>query len=387
MKTWMKHNLKGDPVIWGIVFILAIISILVVYSATSSLAYRQMQGDTEYYLIKHSLLVLISLFAMWVAHKIDYRYYAGLSKLALWIAVPLLLLTWKYGLRINEASRWITIPFINQAFQSSDLAQLALIVALANRLAKCQNNIEDFKASVVPMLIWCGVIGGLIALTNLSAAILLFLTCILLMYMGRVPIKYLATLTMVGIFVGGIAMHIGQRGETGWKRVKAFIQEGPSFQTEQAYIAIATGGLYGKGPGKSDQRSFLPHSYSDFIYAIIIEEYGLLGGTIVILLYLALLYRGMLNVSKSNCAFGGLLSAGLSFALVLQAMVNIGVAVGLGPITGLPLPFVSMGGTSLVFTGISLGIILSVSRGDRDEHSSWSHIPNNQPQNVYRTQQ
>ena len=225
MKAWMKHHLKGDPVIWGIVFILAIISILVVYSAVSSLAYRQMQGDTEHYLIKHSLLILMSLFAMWVAHSIDYRYYAGLSKLALWIAVPLLLLTWKYGLRINEASRWITVPFINQVFQSSDLAQLALIVALAHMLAKRQDNIQDFKASVVPMLIWCGVIGGLIALTNLSAAILLFLTCILLMYIGRVPMHYLATLIMVGIFVGGIAMHVGQRGETGWSRLKAFIQE------------------------------------------------------------------------------------------------------------------------------------------------------------------
>lgn len=385
MKTWMKHHLKGDSVIWSIVLILAIISILVVYSATSSLAYRQMQGDTEYYLIKHSLLVVISLLAMWVAHKIDYRYYAGLSKLALWIAVPLLLLTWKYGLRINEASRWITIPLINQTFQSSHVGQLALIVALAHMLAKGQAHIEDWKTSVLPMLIWCGVVGGLIALTNLSGAILLFLTCILLMYIGRVPIKYLLTMTIVGIGLGAIAMHSGQRGETGWSRVKAFIQEDLSFQTEQAYIAIATGGLYGKGPGQSDQRSFLPHSYSDFIYAIILEEYGLLGGAIVILLYLALLYRGMINVSKSHCAFGGLLSAGLSFALVLQAMVHIGVAVGLGPVTGIPLPFISMGGTSLIFTGISLGIMLSVSRGEQDEHSKGRNIPNKKPKNVYRT--
>lgn len=361
------QRFKGDPVIWGISFSLAIISILAVYSATSSLAYRQMQGNTEYYLVKHSLLMLVSLGAMWATHQIDYRYYAGLSKLALWVSVPLLLLTWRYGVTLNEASRWLTIPVINKAFQPSDLAQLALIATLANMLAKRQRNIHEFQETIVPMLVWCGVICGLIALTNLSAALLLFLTCMLLMYIGRVPLQYLLWVGLTGLLAGGIAVSLGQRGGTALSRLKSFTQTELPFQTEQAYIAIATGGVYGKGPGNSQQRNFLPHPYSDFIYAILVEEYGLLGGTAVLLLYLLLLYRGIRNVSPEHRTYGGLLAAGLSFSLVLQAMVNMGVAVGLGPVTGLPLPFVSMGGTSLLFTGIAMGIILSVSRGDIDD--------------------
>jgi len=347
--------------------VLATLSILAVYSAASALAYRKMQGNTEYYLAKHSLLMLSSLGAMWVAHKIDYRYYAGLSKLALWISIPLLLLTWRYGLTVNEASRWLTIPVVDKAFQPSDLAQLALIASLANMLAKWQHDIGNWKEALVPMLTWCVVVCGLIALTNLSSALLLFLTCMLLMYIGRVPIKYLVMLTTMGLMVGSVAMHVGQRGETALSRLKIFAQDELPFQTEQAYIAIATGGLYGKGPGNSQQRNFLPHPYSDFIYAILVEEYGLIGGVVVVLLYLALLYGGIRNVSQSKRAYSGLLSAGLSFALVLQAMVNMGVAVGLGPVTGLPLPFVSMGGTSLLFTGIAVGIILSISRGGIDD--------------------
>lgn len=381
INQWLRNNLKGDPLIWAIMLVLAILSILAVYSASSALAYRKMQGNTEYYLAKHSLLMLSSLGAMWAAHQIDYRYYAGLSKLALWASVPLLFLTWRYGVTLNEASRWLTIPGINKAFQPSDLAQLALIASLANMLAKQQHSIGNWKTTLMPMLTWCVVICGLIALTNLSAALLLFLICMLLMYIGRVPIKYLAVLTIIGLVAGSIAMHIGQRGETALSRIKTFTQNEPAFQTEQAYIAIATGGLYGKGPGNSQQRNFLPHPYSDFIYAILVEEYGLTGGIIVVLLYLALLYRGIRNVAQCRLAYGGLLAAGLSFSLVLQSMVNMGVAVGLGPVTGLPLPFVSMGGTSLLFTGLAVGIILSVSRGD-----TGNRINEYPKQNAFRRQ-
>jgi cell division protein FtsW len=201
----------------------------------------------------------------------------------------------------------------------------------------------------------------------------------LLMFIGRVPVKYLAMLVGVGIIAGALALSIGQRGGTAKSRMDAFVNgtELP-FQAEQARIAIASGGVIGKGPGKSDQRNFLPHPYSDFVYAIIIEEYGMAGGIAILLLYLALLYRGMKTVANSDRAFGGLLSAGLSFALVVQAMVNMGVVVGLGPITGLPLPFLSMGGTSLLFTGISLGIIISVSRGevDREWNSMSGEVKN-----------
>lgn len=368
IKNWAYKNLKGDPVIWFIVLLLSMFSILVVYSATGSLAYKRMGGDTEYYLIKHSVLVFLSLFAMWIAHKIDYRYYSKLSRLALWIAVPLLLITWQFGTNVNEASRWITIPFINQGFQPSDLAKLALLVTLATMLSKKQQSIDDFQKAIIPMLLWIGLICGLIAMTNISTAVLLFATCMLVMFIGRVPVKYLVMLLIIGSISGTLALMVGQRGGTALSRIESFFDKDDiPFQAKQAYIAIATGGLAGKGPGQSDQRNYLPHPYSDFVFAIILEEYGLIGGFCVLLLYLALLYRGMKAAAESDRAYGGLLSAGLAFALVMQAVVNMGVAVGLGPITGLPLPLISMGGTSQLFTGVAIGIILSVSRGEIDD--------------------
>lgn len=371
IKDWAYKNLKGDPVIWFIVFVLSMLSILVVYSSTGSLAYKRMGGDTEYYLVKHSALVFLSLLAMWFAHKIDYRYYSKISRLALWISVPLLLFAWQFGTNINEASRWITIPYINQAFQPSDLAKLALLVTLASMLSKRQHDLEDFQKALIPMLLWVGLICGLIAITNISTAILLFVTCMLVLFIGRVPMKYLVMLLMIGAVSGTLALAVGQRSGTAINRVENFFSdEEVPFQAKQSYIAIATGGLTGKGPGQSDQRNFLPHPYSDFVFAIVIEEYGLIGGVLVLFLYLALLYRGMKAAAESDRAYGGLLSAGLSFALVMQAMVNMGVAVGLGPITGLPLPLISMGGTSQLFTGLALGIILSVSRGEIDDVGS-----------------
>ncbi len=367
VKNWAYRNLKGDPVIWFIVLILSLFSILVVYSATGSLAYKMMDGNTEYYLIKHSILVIVSLGAIWVAHRIDYRYYSKISKLVLWLCVPLLVFTWAFGTNINEASRWLTIPVINQAFQPSDLAKLALLVTLASMLAKRQNSIEDFQKAIVPMLFWIGLICGLIALTNFSSAILLFLTCMLVLFIGRVPVKYLAMLVVICASFGSVAFMVGQRGSTAISRVEDFINDDTPYQAKQAYIAIASGGVIGKGPGQSDQRNFLPHPYSDFIYAIILEEYGMIGGITILFLYLALLYRGMKAAEDNDRAYGGLLSAGLSFALVIQALVNMGVAVGLGPVTGLTLPFISMGGTSQLFAGLALGIILSVSRGEIDQ--------------------
>ncbi|MDN5201431.1 FtsW/RodA/SpoVE family cell cycle protein [Fulvivirgaceae bacterium BMA10] len=376
VKAWVEKNLKGDPVIWFIAITLSILSILVVYSATGTLAYKSRGGNTEYYLFKQMILVAFSLLCMWAAHRVDYKYYSKISRIALFISAGLLLYTWFSGVNLNDAKRWLYIPFIKQQFQPSDFATLALIVNLASMLAKRQQNIKDFKESLVPILIWCGVIIGLIALTNFSSAALLFLTCMLLLFVGRVPVKYLFMLIFVGVVAGGIAFKVGQRGETVINRLTNFLDPTEvSFQAQQSYIAIATGGIQGKGPGQSDQRNFLPHPYSDFIYAIIIEEYGLIGGSFIVFLYLALLYRGMVATANSERAFGGLLSAGLSFALVLQAMVNMGVAVGLGPITGLPLPILSMGGTSLVFTCLSLGIILSVTRGDQVE------APGKQPKN------
>lgn len=368
LKEWIDNNLKGDPIIWGIVILLSILSILVVYSATGTLAYKKMGGNTETYLIKHSSLILLSLAVMWGAHTVPYKYYAKLSLVALWVSVPLLAITYLFGSNVNEASRWLTIPLINQAFQPSDLAKLALIAAVAGMLAKRQKNIKDFQSTFLPVIIWIGIICMLIAMANMSTAVLLLSTCLLLMFIGRVPMKFILMVCLIGSLALTSAIFLGQRGGTFFSRIENFVSgDEVPYQAEQSYIAIANGGVLGLGPGNSEQRNRLPHPYSDFIFAIIIEEYGLMGGGMVLFLYLALLYRGMRVVAISNRPFGGLLSAGLSFALVLQAMVNMAVAVGIGPITGLPLPLLSMGGTSLLFTGVSLGIILSVSRGDHED--------------------
>src|SRR5687768_17804197 len=368
LKTWADENLQGDRVIWAVVFALSLISILVVYSSIGTLAFKRTESP-ESFLIKHTLTVFIGIAAMWFAHRVDYRYYSKLSKFALWISIPLLIYTFTNGVTINDAARWIHVPIIG-SFQPSDFASLALIVNLASMLSKRQQNIDDIKESLIPILFWCGVICGLIALTNLSTAVLLFLTCMLIMSIGRLPTKYLAMLVFVGVLFGALAVKFGVRGETARNRITNFMNgDELPFQAKHARIAVATGGVSGKGPGNSDQRNILPHPYSDFVYAIVIEEYGMIGGVVVLILYLVLLHRGMKAAYNSDKAFGGLLSAGLSFDLVCQAMVNMGVVVGLGPITGQTLPLISMGGTAMIFTGLSVGIILSVSRGEQDR--SW----------------
>jgi len=370
LKSWADSNLQGDRVIWAVVFILSLISILVVYSSIGTLAFKR-SVSPEKYLVTHTMHIIIGLAAMWFAHRVDYRYYSKISRAALWVSVPLLIYTFTNGTTINDAARWIQVPIIG-SFQPSDFASLALIVNLASMLSKRQQNIENITESLIPILFWCGIICGLIALTNMSTAVLLLLTCMIIMFIGRVPVKYLAMLFMVGILFGALAFKFGVRGGTAVSRITDFIEHVKGekelpFQAEHAHIAVATGGITGKGPGNSDQRNILPHPYSDFIYAIVIEEYGMIGGIVVLVLYLILLHRGMKAAYNSERAFAGLLSAGLSFDIVCQAMINMGVVVGLGPITGQPLPLISMGGTSMVFTGLAVGIILSVSRGERDE--------------------
>jgi cell division protein FtsW len=382
MKDWLQRNLKGDPIIWTIVLLLSIISILVVYSSTGSLAFKKMGGDTEAYLRKHGSLVLLSWVAMYVAHRIDYRLYAKITRVLLIVSIPLLIGVLFFGRSSGGATRQYLLPFIGLSFQPSDLAKLALISSLAAMLAKRQQNIDDFQKVFVPVLAWVGVICALIAVANFSTAGMLFATCFLLMYMGRVPGKYLTSLVLVGIFAIGMALILGQRWGTFVSRISTYSKmvtdntseeitdknsQDELFQARQSYIAISTGGFLGKGVGHSEQRNILPLAYSDYIFAIIVEEFGLVGGGFVVFLYLALLYRSMLAVSRTDRPFGGLLSAGLGFSLVVQAFINMGVAVGLLPVTGQPLPLLSMGGTSLLFTGLAIGIILSVSRNDLQE--------------------
>lgn len=361
--------LKGDLTIWSIAFLLGLISILAVYSATSSLAYRQMHGNTEYYLLKHSLLVLCSFAAMWVVHNIDYRYFASFAKLGLWISVPLLIVTWRYGVKLNAASRWVALPIIGKSFQPSDMAQLALITYIAHYVTIRQKKIEDYKEGLLPILKWCIPICGLIALANVSAAMILFAVCMVILYVGRTPIRYLFIITSVAICIGAAFVFLGQRKHTVVSRIGSFVKGETPFQTQQSYVAIASGGLYGKGPGNSTQRNVLPHPYSDFIYAILVEEYGLVGAVFILLLYLSLLYRVVRITTRTNNIYRCLLAIGLGFSITFQAFINVAVSLGMGPVTGVTLPFVSMGGTSLIFTGLALGMILSAERGEIEDFS------------------
>ncbi|RIV27300.1 cell division protein FtsW [Fibrisoma montanum] len=368
IRDWIRNNLKGDRQIWWIVLYLSIMSVLVVYSATGTKAFRELDGNTEVFLLKHGSLLMLGLVCTYFAHKINYIYYARLSKFGLWLSIPLLLWAFFKGSTLNDASRWVTIPIINQTFQPSDLAKLALISNLAAMLAKRQRFMND-PSVLVNLIVWIGVICALIILSNTSTALLLGATCFLLMYIGRVPVRYLTSMVVFCVVVGGFALVLGQRFGTATNRIKNFMDSDTIvYQVEQSYIALANGGLTGQGPGNSHQRNTLPNPFSDFIYAIIVEEYGLLfGGLPVIMAYLWFLWRGMKAIQKTTRPFGGLLSAGLTFSIVFQAFASICVAVGLAPVTGQPLPLLSMGGTSLIFTGLAIGIVLSVSREEADE--------------------
>jgi cell division protein FtsW len=362
---------KGDRWIWLIVILLSVWSLLAVYSATGTLAYKKGVG-TEQFLIKHLVMIVGGIALMYFSHLLDYRYYAGISKVLMVITIPLLLYTLLFGANVNEASRWVTIPIINQTFQTSDLAKLALITFLARTLSRKQENIKDVKKAFIPIMGAVCSVFVLIALANLSTAVMLFGVSILLLIIGRISLKQIAVVTLAGMVLLAAVMLLGPRSDTYWSRIETFMNgdkaaADKSFQADQAKIAIATGGLFGKGPGNSSQRNYLPHPYSDFVYALIIEEYGMVGGVVLVLLYLVFLYRCVLIVTQSPKAFGALLAAGLSFSLTIQAFGNMAIAVGLGPVTGVPLPLVSMGGTSILFTSIAFGIILSVSR-DNDEH-------------------
>jgi len=363
----IDQYLQGDKLVWLVIILLSIVSFLVVYSATGTIAFKTMKGSFHY-MSRHFGHMVLALSAVWIAHRIDYRYYAKLSRIALLITVPLLIAVWLFGTTINDASRWIAIPIINITFQPSDLAKLALIASIAGMLAKRQNNVEDIQ-DIIPVLVWTGIICTLIGMSNVSTAILLFFTSLVLMFIGRVPTNQLILFILTGFVSIMLALVVGQRLNTASSRIDRFMNPTTEqrFQEEQGYIAVSTGGFLGKGPGNSDQRNFLPNAFSDFIYAIIIEEYGLVGALFVLGLYLLLLYRGMVIMATSTNAFGGILAAGLSLSLVIQALTHMAVVVGLVPVTGLPLPMLSMGGTSLMFTGLSLGIILSVSRGDIDQ--------------------
>lgn len=342
------------------------ISILAIYSSASGLAYRMSGGDTESYVLKHTITMIIGLVVMFLIHRIDYRVFGKLSNALFLLTIPLLLYTAVKGAEVNEAARWIKV--FGQSFQPSDLGKLTLIIYLAKLLTLRQDVIKDFYEGFLPALFWVSVICGLIAPSDLSTAALMFIASLMVMFIAGVDLKYLGLLMMVAVIGVGILGATAKRSATWESRWSDYTNRifdseyQPNAQTTQSHIAFATAGMFGKGVGKSAQRNYIPHAHADFIFAVIVEEYGLLGGAVVLFLYLLLLFRAVSIVTVSR-TFGGLLASGLAFILVLQALMNMGVTVGLLPVTGLPLPLLSMGGTSILITCISLGIILSVSRG------------------------
>jgi cell division protein FtsW len=367
------NRTKGDRWIWLIIILLSILSVLAVYSSTGTLAHKKGVGS-ESLVIKHFIFIVAGFGLIYCSHLINYRYYAGISKILMIITIPLLLYTLLFGSHVNDASRWVAIPGTGLTFQTSDMAKLALITFLARMLTKKQENIKDVKQAFIPIMGSVLVVFILIGIANLSTALMLFGVSILILLIGRISFKQISLVCLGGMILLAILVLFGPRRETYKSRINAYMHpemqhSDKTFQEDQAKIAIANGGIFGKGPGNSIQRNFLPHPYSDFIYAIIIEEYGMLGGIAVIVLYLILMYRIIRIVTQAPKAFGALLAAGLGFSLTIQALANMAVAVNLFPVTGVPLPLVSMGGTSILFTSIAFGIILSVSK-DVEEYKA-----------------
>lgn len=364
----------GDKVIWSVVVVLSLISLLAVYSSTQSLAYR-MDKNASYYLVKQILVLGLGLLIIYWVHKINYTKFAKIAIMLYVLSLPLLVYTLFFGTTLNEGSRWIRLPVINLTFQTSDMAKLALFMFLARILSIKQAVIKDFKKGFVPVLIPVVLTCGLIAPANLSTALMLGFTCCILFFIGRVSVKHLMIMGVAGIIGLAVLFTVSKitgfgRAATWEQRVKSFvgmggeeaIKKGDDFQVLQGKIAIASGGFFGKGPGHSEAKDFLPHGYSDFIYANIIAEYGLFGGAMVIFLYLLFLWRSIVIFKRCPFAFGAFLAVGLSITLVFQAMLNMAVNVHLVPVTGLTLPMISMGGSSIWFTSIAIGIVLSVSK-------------------------
>ncbi len=385
----LLEKTKGDHYIWGIVVLLAVTSLLVVYSATGSLAYKIYKGNTEVYLFKQLSFIILGLVVIYFMHRVNYTIYAKVAKILFILSIPLLLYTLFFGATINEGSRWIKLPIINMTIQTSDLAKVALFMYLSRQLSKRQETIKNFRSGFLPVIVPVIVTCALIMPANLSNALLTGATALLLLFIGRVSGKHILLVLLVALIPVAIIVSLAMAsytpegkeksasplvtalastGRVGtWiNRVQDFMYADAAqepYQVQQAKIAISNGGiLFGKGPGNSEQRNYLPQAYNDFIYSIIIEEYGLIGGAFIIFIYLVFLFRCINIFKRCPYAFGAFLALGLSFTLVIQAVANMAVNVNLVPVTGVTLPLVSMGGSSFLFTCAAIGIILSVAR-------------------------
>lgn len=402
--------LRGDRVIWIIALLLGIISLLAVYSAGSSLAVRNFNGDTGKMLMKHASTLFLGYVFMYIAYRINYLRFAPASKILIWICAGALLYTLFFGRNLNNASR--SISLMGFSFQPSEWAKIFLITYIARELVLLKEDINNFKLLLKKIILPTMTIVGLIFTENLSTALLLLASCVALLLVGRVQFKHLVSLGLIGIGMLTAYILFDQASTTiiNKKREKAYLEEVAQtgdntlefkkrmsrvetwkqrvltmtesqeeetdpfddhhYQQTYAKIAVASGSVFGKGAGKSEQRNFLPHPYSDFIFAIIVEEYGIVGAAIVILIYIILLTRVMRIVTKKPISFGAYMSFGLCFMLIMQAMINMGVSIGLLPVTGQTLPLVSMGGSSMMATGFLLGMILSVTRSIEEEENA-----------------
>ena len=401
----INKRLKGDKVIWIVALILGVISLIVVYSATSALAVSKYEGNTGRVVMKHLGMLLFGFLMMILGSRINYKRYAKIALLLMIPCLALLLYTLVFGRNINDASRSINLGGFS--FQPSELAKIILITYLARQIIMMEGSVYKFKDFLIKLAVPILLTAALIFSENLSTAVILIAVCMVLLFIGRV--KFLHIMALVGLCVIGMGAYLSfdvvktsiqnsqnakaqqeaiARGDTSkeykekqnriqtWaNRLKSMGEDKENvdpfddkhMQRTYADIAVASSSIFGKGPGKSQQRNFLPHPYSDFIYAIIVEEYGLIGGIVVLLLYVILFTRVLRIVIKRPLTFGALMAFGLGFLVILQAMINMGVSIGLLPVTGQPLPLVSMGGTSLMATGLIIGMILSVTRSMDDE--------------------
>ncbi len=392
VKEHLDQRTRGDKYIWGLVIVLSLISILVVYSATGSLAYKSLGGNTSKFLFKQLGFTMVGLVLIFGLHRVNYTMFSRIASILYAISIPLLIYTLFFGAKINDGSRWIKLPIIHLTFQTSDLAKLALFMFISRTLSKKQEVIKDFKKGFLPVIIPVALTCLLIMPANLSNALLTGATSLLLMFIGRISLKHIGLVILVAMIpvmiLISIAVATHKNGNTNasddekpvvvekakifvrvntWvNRIQDFMypnEKEVPYQVQQAKIAIANGGVFfGLGPGNSRQRNFLPQAYNDFIYSIIIEEYGLMGAAFIMFVYLVFLFRCIRIFRKCPYAFGAFLALGLSFTLIIQAIANMAVNVNLVPVTGVTLPLISMGGSSFIFTCCSIGLILSVAR-------------------------
>jgi cell division protein FtsW len=386
MELNVKNLIRGDKIIWTVILLLSMLSLLIVYSATGALAFRQQEGNTFYFLIRQMIFLGLGLGIMVVMIKVvPVKVYAILSKALIIFSIGVLLLA--LGLKtlglpgVSASGRTIFLGPVS--FQPAEFAKLALIMYAAKILGMEQGSEEGLIHAFWKIIIVTGIICGIIMLSNFSTAALLFVTIMSMMFIGRIPVKYLGLVVVAGIlmvvliyFMAAKMENLPHRFATIHGRIERFLQgdkeaEKGITQADYAKLAIYEGGWIGKGPGNSDVANFMAAAYNDFIFAIIIEEYGLLGGLVLMLLYMIFFFRGILIVKKANRTFPAFLVAGLVLIFVYQAMINMGVSSGVFPVTGQPLPWISLGGTSLLFTSIAFGCILSVSyQNQKDSKSS-----------------